>query len=109
MAEVTQKALGKPTVRLSKSTVGHAELEALSRVIGHGYLGMGSEVGLFEQELAEFLSTERAVVCVSTGTAALHLALQACGIGQGDEVLVPTLTYVSDFQAVSATGAAPVA
>ena len=46
---------------------------------------------------------------MSTGTAALHLALQACGIGPGDEVLVPTLTYVASFQAISATGATPVA
>ena len=96
-------------VRLSKSTVGEAELEAVSRVIGRGYLGMGSEVELFERELADFLETERPVVCVNTGTAALHLAVQACGIGHGDEVLIPTLTYVSDFQAVSATGATPVA
>jgi dTDP-4-amino-4,6-dideoxygalactose transaminase len=49
------------------------------------------------------------VVCVNNGTAAVHLAVQACGLGPGDEVLVPTLTFVATFQAVSATGATPVA
>jgi dTDP-4-amino-4,6-dideoxygalactose transaminase len=47
-------------------------------------------------------------VCVSTGTAALQLALEAIGVGPGDEVLVPSLAYLAAFQAVSATGAGPV-
>ena len=49
------------------------------------------------------------VVCVVNGTCALHLALQACGIGVNDEVLVPSLTYIASFQAISATGATPIA
>lgn len=72
-----------------------------------GYLGMGEEVRCFEHELTAYVGRETA--CVNTGTAALHLALQAVGIGPGDEVLVPSLTYVASFQAVSATGATPVA
>jgi dTDP-4-amino-4,6-dideoxygalactose transaminase len=78
-------------------------------VIHDGYLAMGVEVKAFEEELAAFLATNRPVTCVSTGTAALHLALQACDIGRGDEVLVPSLTYIATFQAISATGATPVA
>ena len=66
-------------------------------------------VQAFEEELAEFVGGGRQVLCVNTCTAALQLALQACGVGPGDEVLVPTLTYVATFQAVSATGATPVA
>jgi len=88
--------------------VGAEEAAALTRVIDHGYLGMGIEVQAFEKELAEYLAVPE-VVCVNTGTAALHLALHACGIGPGDEVLVPTLTYIATFQAISATGATPVA
>src|SRR5438270_13229834 len=95
-------------IRLAKSTVGAAEIEAVSDVIRRGYLGMGADVAALERELTEFLGGDRAVVCVSSGTAALHLALQACGVGPGDEVLVPTTTYVASFQAVSATGAMPV-
>ena len=96
-------------IRLAKSVVGALEAEALTGVIARGYLAMGRDVQAFEQELAAFLRTDREVVCVNTGTAALHLALQACGIGPGDEVLVPTLTYIATFQAISATGATPVA
>ncbi|HLF70732.1 MAG TPA: DegT/DnrJ/EryC1/StrS family aminotransferase [Dehalococcoidia bacterium] len=97
-------------VRLSKSFVGQAEADAVSRVIlDSGYFGMSREVQAFELELAGFIGGGREVVCTSAATTALHLALQACGIGPGDEVLVPTITYVATFQAVSATGATPVA
>jgi dTDP-4-amino-4,6-dideoxygalactose transaminase len=97
------------TIRLSKSVVGDEEKLAIARVIDAGYLGMGKEVQAFELELQQYLKTEHEVICVNTGTAALHLALQAIGVGPGDEVLVPSLTYVATFQAVSATGAKPVA
>lgn len=98
-----------PLIRLSRSTVGAEEIEALTRVIEDGYLGMSKEVQAFEDELAQFIGNNRHVVCVNTGTSALHLAVQACGIGPGDEVLVPTLTYLASFHAVSATGAKPIA
>jgi len=96
-------------IRLSKSVVGEQELAAVRRVIERGFLGMGQEVKEFEEELAAFIGGDRHVVCVNTGTSALHLSIQACGIGPGDEVIVPTLTFVASFQAVSATGATPVA
>ncbi|HLF78358.1 MAG TPA: DegT/DnrJ/EryC1/StrS family aminotransferase [Dehalococcoidia bacterium] len=93
-------------VRLCKSVVGEREADAARRVIvENGFFGMGGEVAAFERELSSFLETEREVVCTSTGTAALHLALQACGIGAGDEVLAPTVTFIATFQAISATGA----
>jgi dTDP-4-amino-4,6-dideoxygalactose transaminase len=96
-------------IRLSKSVVGEEEKRALARAIEAGYLGMGAEVQLFEQEIRQFLGTTNEVICVNTGTAALHLALQSLGIGSGDEVLAPSLTYVATFQAISATGAKAVA
>jgi dTDP-4-amino-4,6-dideoxygalactose transaminase len=96
-------------IRLAKSVVGERESAAVSAVIRRGYLAMGVEVQAFEQELQRFIGGGAEVMCVNTGTAALHLALQACGIGPGDEVLVPSLTYIATFQAVSATGATPVA
>ena len=74
---------------------------------GAQFVGMGQEVNAFEEALSEFFG--RPTVCVVNGTAALHLALQAAGVGQGDEVLVQSLTYVASFQAISATGAKPVA
>jgi dTDP-4-amino-4,6-dideoxygalactose transaminase len=99
----------RPKVRLMQSVVGEKESAALARIIEDGYLGMGAEVLAFEQDLTSFMGGAREVVCVSTCTAALHLALQACGIGPGDEVLAPSLTFVATFQAISATGATPVA
>jgi dTDP-4-amino-4,6-dideoxygalactose transaminase len=94
-------------IRLSKSCLGEEEKQAVMDVLDRGFLGMGADVQQFEQVLSEFFG--RPAVCVVNGTAALHLALQACGIGSGDEVLVQSLTYVASFQAISATGAKPVA
>jgi len=70
---------------------------------------MGEEVQIFENKIKKYLNTNKEVVCVNTGTSALHLALHCLGIGIGDEVLLPSLTYIASFQAVSATGAKPVA
>ena len=92
--------------RVSGSDVGSAELEAIASVFERGYLGMGADVKEFEELLGQFFG--RPVVCVATGTAALHLAVQCAGVGMGDEVLVPSLTYVAAYQAISATGATPV-
>jgi len=94
-------------LRLSKSCIGKEEKAAVMKVLDKEFLGMGEEVGEFEGILSDYL--ERPAVCVASGTAALQLALQATGIGPGDEVLVPTITYLASFQAVSANGSVPVA
>ena len=96
-------------IRLSRSSIDARDTDAVSETLLRAFLGMGTEVDAFEHELASYLGGGRQVMCVSTGTSALHLALQAIGVGPGDEVLVPTLTYVASFQAISATGATPVA
>lgn len=96
-------------VRLSKSSLSEQEKEAVCQVLDKEYLGMGEEVQQFENAIKNYLDTSLDVVCVNTGTAALHLALSVLGIGKGDEVLVPSLTYVASFQAISATGATPIA
>ena len=97
----------KELIRLSKSCLGNAEKQAVLGVLDREYLGMGSEVQQFEEALSEYFG--RPAICVVNGTAALHLSLQACGISHGDEVLVPSLTYIASFQSISATGAKPVA
>ena len=96
-------------IRLSKSFLGPQEKKAVNRVISNAYLGMGPEVKNFEKEIKEYLKTKSSVIAVSSGTAALHISLQACGVGVNDEVLVPSITYIASFQAISATGACPVA
>jgi dTDP-4-amino-4,6-dideoxygalactose transaminase len=99
--------MSEKLIRLSKSCLSDAEKRAVMGVLDREFLGMGAEVQQFEEMLTDFFG--RPAICVSTGTAALHLALQAAGIGVGDEVLVQSLTYVASFQAISATGATPVA
>lgn len=95
-------------IRLSKCVMGRAEKAAVSGVLQREYLGMGSDTRLFEEELAEYIGGGRSVTCVSTGTAALQLAVQGCRIGRGDEVIVPSLTFVACFQAIAANGATPI-
>ena len=94
-------------IRLSKSSIKENEKQAVKSVLDREFLGMGAEVQQFEKELTKFFGCS--TVCVSTGTAALHLALQAAGVSFGDEVLVQSLPYVASFQSISATGAKPVA
>mgnify|MGYP001228619619 CR=1 FL=1 len=94
-------------IRLSKSKIGEEEKSAVINVLDKEYLGMGEEVGIFEKDLSKLFS--RDTICVSSGTAAVQLAIQACNIGFGDEVLVPSMTYVATFQAIKATGAEPIA
>ncbi len=94
-------------IRLSKSVIGAEEKQAVVDVLDKEYLGMGQEVGLFEKKLSKLFSRE--VVCVSSGTAAIQLAIEACNIGLGHEILVPSMTYVATFQAITATGAKPIA
>ena len=94
-------------IRLSQSSISQQEVVAVTQVLHEDFLGMGEQVKLFEEELKFFF--KRDVSCVSSGTAALHLALEAIGLSKGDQVLVPSLTYVASFQAITATGATPVA
>lgn len=95
-------------LKLSKSIVGETEANAVAEVIlKDGYLGMGAEVYRFETDLANYLGVDpECVVCVNSGTAALHLALQALG-GKGS-VLVPSFTYLASYQAITAAGCVPV-
>ena len=94
-------------IRLSKSIVGDLEKLALGKVISNGYLGMGSLVRDFENMIGKYIGAKH-VVCVNSGTAALHLALMGAGVKKGDEVLVQSLTFIAGFQAITAIGALPI-
>jgi dTDP-4-amino-4,6-dideoxygalactose transaminase len=80
---------------------------AIKRVIGKSDFILGEDLALFEKEFASFCDT-RYAVGVSSGTAALFLALLSAGVGPGDEVIVPAFTYIATALAVSYTGARPV-
>ena len=92
--------------RLSQPEISEEEIEAVTQVLRSEFFGMGKKVTEFEQKLAEFFNRE--TLCVATGTAAVQMGLLGAGINPGDEVLVPSLTYVATYQAISATGAIPV-
>lgn len=94
-------------VRLARPDVGEAELAAVAAVVETGQLTMGPKVAEFEAELARACETADAVA-VSSGTAALHLAVLALGIGPGDEVIVPAYTFPATANVVALAGATPV-
>lgn len=82
-------------------------LHAATRVIDSGYFILGPEVQAFERDFAAYCNVHHAIG-VGNGLDALHLALRALGIGPGDEVIVPSNTYIATVLAVSYTGATPV-
>lgn len=85
------------------------ELAVVTEAIRLGWLGMGSFVGQFEKAIESYLGlSDRQVVAVSTGHAALHLGLMVAGVGPGDEVITPAFNNIADFQAILAVGAVPV-
>jgi dTDP-4-amino-4,6-dideoxygalactose transaminase len=81
--------------------------EAVARVISNTSFILGPEVEAFEQAFAEYTGA-RFCLGLNSGTAALHLALLAAGIGAGDEVIVPANSFFATAEAVSVTGATPV-
>lgn len=80
---------------------------ALARVLVGGYFVLGPEGKALEQELADYLKVKH-VITLNSGTDALVLALLACGVGAGDEVIVPTYTFFATPEAVRLVGATPV-
>jgi dTDP-4-amino-4,6-dideoxygalactose transaminase len=91
-------------IPLSDLTFGPEEEEAVRRVLASGWLTMGDRTAEFEQRLGEALGTPR-VLAVTNCTAALHLAYAALGVGPGDEVICPSLTFVATANAALLTGA----
>jgi dTDP-3-amino-3,4,6-trideoxy-alpha-D-glucose transaminase len=81
-------------------------LEVVGRVARQGAFTLGAELEAFEHEFAEYCGS-RYAVGVSSGTEALSLALRALGIGPGDEVIVPTNSFIATAEAVSWVGATP--
>ena len=81
--------------------------EAVARVMESGYYILGPELEKFEKEFATWLGAKYTVGCAS-GTEAIYLALAACDVGPGDEVLVVAHTAVPTISAISMTGATPV-
>lgn len=96
-----KKSYGIPLVRPSLSD---ADIATVVEVIKSGRLVNGPMAEAFERQLASFLDV-RYAVCLSSGTAALHLGLLAIGVGRGDEVIVPAFSYPASANAVELCGA----
>ncbi|MEV4463937.1 aminotransferase class I/II-fold pyridoxal phosphate-dependent enzyme [Micromonospora echinofusca] len=96
------------TIYLSPPDVGPLEESYVLAALRSGWVApVGPDLDAFESEVARRVGT-RGAVAVSSGTAALHLALLGVGVGPGDVVVVPTLTFVATANAVRYTGARPV-
>lgn len=91
----------------SQPTLGEEEARAAAAVVASGHLAEGPEAAAFERELCTRVGVPHAVT-VSSGTAALHAALSALGIGPGDEVIVPSFVCSALLNAVAYTGGVPV-
>ena len=94
-------------LRLGWPDVGELELAEVAEVLESGMLTMGPKVGEFEAEIARICEVEHAVA-VTSGTAALHLAVLALGLEPGDEVIVPAYTFPATANVVALCGLTPV-
>ncbi len=95
-------------VYLSPPEVGDDERAALLAALDSNWIApIGPEIDAFEREVAERAGVAHAVA-LSSGTAALHLALVLAGVGPGDEVLVPSFTFIASASPVVHLGATPV-
>ena len=92
----------------AKPIIGEEERAAVDRVLRSGMIAQGPEVAAFETEFSDHFKLGRACVAVNSGTSGLHLGLLSCGIGAGDEVIVPSFTFAATANSVALTGATPV-
>lgn len=94
-------------IPLANPYIGEEEAQAVYDVVKSGWLSMGKRVEEFESEFARYVGAKHAIA-TNSGTTALHLALIASGIEEGDEVLVPTITFISTANVVLYERAIPV-
>lgn len=94
-------------IPLASPDIRQVDIDRMVRVVQSGMLVQGKEVARFEQSIQEYLPTTHAI-CVTNGTATMHLALLALGIGPGDDVIVPAFSYMATANVVELVGAKPV-
>ena len=94
-------------VPMSAPDIDESDVEAVAAVVRSGRLALGPKCVEFERAIADYVGVRHAVA-VSSGTAALHLLVRILGIGNGDEVLVPSFTFAASVNAILYEGATPV-
>jgi len=97
----------KREIPFTKPHIPESTLPEIGKVLKSGWITTGQKAKEFEQEFAKFINTKNGIA-VANGTAALHLAYKAVGIGPGDEVLVPSFTFCSTINMIIHLGATPV-
>lgn len=103
------KTIPTPFIPFIRPTIDDEEIREVTRVLKSGILVGGQETVDFEAEFSDYLGVSpESAVSVSSATAGLHLCLVAMGIGPGDEVIVPTLTFSSTAEVVECVGATPI-
>jgi dTDP-4-amino-4,6-dideoxygalactose transaminase len=107
MATVGKRPLREEFLVFGSPVIDEAEIAEVVASMRSGWVGTGPKVKRFEEMLADYIGVEH-VRCLSSCTAALFLAMQIAGVGPGDEVLVPSMTFVASANAVEHTGATPV-
>ncbi|WHH58255.1 DegT/DnrJ/EryC1/StrS family aminotransferase [Petroclostridium sp. X23] len=95
------------SIPVLKPSIGEEEINAVVEVMKSGWLGLGPKTEEFEKNFAQYIGADYAVA-LNSGTAALHLAVKVLGIGEGDEVIVTPMTFVSTVHAIVYEGALPV-
>jgi len=99
--------VNEPFIPHSRPALGEAEAKAVAEVVRGGWIAQGRQVAVFEQAMAK-LTGQAQGVAVSSGTAALYLALMALRVGTDDEVVIPSYVCTALWHAVRLTGAKPV-
>ena len=99
--------MSEPFIPHSRPALGEAEAKAVAEVVRGGWVAQGRQVAAFEQAMAKVTGQAQGVA-VSSGTAALYVALMALGIGAGDEVVIPSYVCTALWHAVRLTGATPI-
>jgi dTDP-4-amino-4,6-dideoxygalactose transaminase len=95
-------------IPFARPDVGEAEAQAVAEAIRSGWLTSGPVMRAFEQDFTDFLGGDVEAIAVTSATAGLHLALEALGVGPGDEVVVPTWTFTATAEVVHYVGATAV-
>ena len=102
------KGLKMWKIQLFKLNYDAQESSAVKDVVDSGWITMGEKTKEFESKFSNMLGNNIYATAVSSGTASLHMALLGLGIGSGDEVIIPALTFVADINVVKMVGATPV-
>lgn len=103
----SSESVGLDRIPFTQPFIGEEEAAAAAEVVRSGWLSQGERVARFEEEFARYVGCKEAIA-VANGTVALHLTMIVAGVGPGDEVIVPSFTFVSTSNAALFQDAVPV-